>query len=207
MRILGKVASINVRKVLWTCNELGADYLHEEWGFGTPRATSDPEFLMLNPKGMVPVLVDGEVILTESNTIVRYLASKHERDDLLPSDPRLRSRVEEMMDWQATDFNSAWRVAFQALVRSDPRAGDAEQISRSIDQWNKMIALLEVRLAGAGPYVCGDVFTVADIAIGLSVNRWLQSPIPRPRFDTVTCYFERLLRRPAAKGLLGGTTD
>jgi len=206
LRILGKSQSINVRKVLWACDEIGLAYRQEEWGAGT-RPTSDPAFLALSPKRLVPVLVDGDAVLTESNSIVRYLAARHGRRDLLPDDPLARARVEEAMDWQATEFNSAWRIAFQALVRRNPEAGTPAQVARSLADWGAMLALLDSRLAASGPYVCGDAFTVADIVIGLSVNRWFQAPIDRPSRPAVERYFDRLRERGGARRHLGGDTD
>ncbi len=206
LRILGKRQSINVRKVLWACDEIGVPYAREDWGAGT-RPTSDPEFIALNPKGLVPVVVDDGQVLTESNTIVRYLAAKYGRTDLLPTDPRERARVEETMDWQATELNNAWRVAFQALVRKNAAAGSPEQVRRSLDEWTTMLHLLEGRLSGANGYVCGSTFTTADIVIGLSVNRWFQAPIARPGLPAVRAYLDRLLQRPAAHRHLGADTD
>ena len=206
LRILGKHQSINVRKVLWTCDEIGIDYAQENWGAGT-RATSDAAFLNINPKGLVPVLIDDGAVLTESNTIMRYLAAKYHRDDLLPNVPLARARVEEIMDWQATEFNSAWRVAFQALVRRSQHAGSLAQIAQSVLEWTMMVRLLEQRLAHTGSHICGDCFTLADIVIGVSVNRWFQAPIDRPDLPKLRAYFERLLQRPAARRYLAGDTD
>ena len=206
LRVLGKRQSINVRKVLWTCDEIGAVYFREDWGAGT-RATSEISFLELNPKALVPVLVDGDLVLTESNTIVRYLVAKHRRYDLLPDGPPARARVEEMMDWQATEFNTAWRVAFQVLVRRNPNAGGPDQLRQSLTDWTAMLQLLDARLARYGPYACGETFTAADIVIGLSVNRWFQSPIERPVLPHVQAYYDLLLLRPAAASHLAGATD
>jgi glutathione S-transferase len=206
LRVLGKRESINVRKVLWTCDEIGVAYVQEEWGAGT-RPTSDAEFMALNPKGLVPVIVDDGNVLTESNTIVRYLAARYRRFDLLPEDPFARARVEEMMDWQATEFNFAWRPAFPAIVRKNPDAGTEAQIRQSIKEWGRMVSMVEERLIQAGPYMCGDTFTVADIVIGLSVNRWFQSPIERIELPRVRAYLDRLMERPASRRHLGGDTD
>ena len=74
MKLLGKSASINVRKVLWTCAELGLDVAREE----LPDLGS-PEFRRLNPNAMVPVLIDGDFVLWESNSICRYLAGRDVR--------------------------------------------------------------------------------------------------------------------------------
>ena len=111
------------------------------------------------------------------------------------------------MDWQATEFNSAWRIAFQALVRKIPNAGNTDQIRGSLTDWIAMMQLLEQRQCGAGSFGCGDAFTVADIVIGLSVNRWFQMPIERPELPHVRTYLDRLMQRPAALPHLGGKTD
>ncbi|MBM3522041.1 MAG: glutathione S-transferase [Alphaproteobacteria bacterium] len=206
LRILGNRRSINVRKVLWTCDEIGLAYTLEAWG-ADGRSTREPAFLALNPKGLVPVVFDGDDTLTESNTVTRYLAASHGRVDLLPASPIARARIESWMDWQASDLNSAWRTAFQALVRGNRDAGTPAQVSASLASWNGMMALIDRHLAQAGPHVCGDGFTVADIVIGLSVNRWLRAPIERPELPHVRGYFHRLASRPAARPHLGDGTD
>jgi glutathione S-transferase len=119
MRILGRTSSINVRKVLWTCDEIGLSYHREDWGAGF-KPTSSREFLALNPIGLVPVIEDENGVLRESNSICRYLAAKAGRTDLLPADPYRRAGVEQWMDWQATDLNASWNYAFLALVRNNP---------------------------------------------------------------------------------------
>ena len=66
-----------------------------------------PEFQRLNPNSPVPVLLDDDFVLWESNSICRYLARKAERWDLLPAEPQPAAEVEHWMDWQATEFNTA----------------------------------------------------------------------------------------------------
>ena len=75
LRILGRPNSINVRKVLWLCAEIGLPRQLETWGAGY-RATQCPEFMALNPNATVPVIVDGDFVLWESNAILRYLAAQ-----------------------------------------------------------------------------------------------------------------------------------
>lgn len=210
LRILGKRQSINVRKVLWTCDEIGVPYLQEAWGIGT-RSTAEAGFLALSPKALVPVVVDvvvdGDKVLTESNTIVRYLAAKYARADLLPSEPLARARVEEIMDWQATELNWSWRVAFKAIVRKNGSAGTPAQIANSLAEWARLMCLIEQQLADGRHHICAESFTVADIVLGLSVNRWFQTPIQRPELPAVRAYLDRLIQRPAARTHLGGDTD
>jgi glutathione S-transferase len=187
LRILGKASSINVRKVLWTCEEIGIAYA---------RADDGPE-LGQNPNGLVPVIVDGDFVLWESNSIIRYLANKWGARALLPAESQARAEVDRWIDWQATEFNSAWRYAFSAIVRKNPAFADATQIEESKEQWTRMVAILDSQLARTGGYVVGPSFTLADIPIGLSVNRWFLTPFERPAFAHVEAYYERLGTRPA----------
>jgi glutathione S-transferase len=187
LRILGKASSINVRKVLWTCEEIGIAHT---------RADDGPE-LKQNPNGLVPVIVDGDFVLWESNSIIRYLANKWAAEALLPVEPQARAEVDRWIDWQATEFNSAWRYAFSAIVRRNPAFNDPREIEASKRQWVRMVAILDGQLARTGGHVAGAAFTMADIPIGLSVNRWFMTPFERPSFAHVEAYYERLSERPA----------
>jgi glutathione S-transferase len=195
LRILGKAASINVRKVLWTCAELGIDFDREDWGAGF-QSTAQEKFVALNPNAMVPVIVDGAFVLWESNTICRYLCNKAGDTQLLPTDPQARARVEQWMDWQATELNNSWRYAFMALVRGSPAHVDQQQIQASVTNWNHHIGILDRHLECGGHYAAGDAFSLADVVLGLSVNRWMLAPIKRPPYPAIVDYYERLSERP-----------
>lgn len=134
LRVLGRLSSINVRKVMWTAAVLGLPVQREDWGAGH-RSTLEPDFLSLNPNALVPVLVDDQTVLWESNTICRYLAARQADTRLLPTAPCDRARVEQWMDWQATELNDAWRPAFLALHRGVPTP--AEVVRESADRWNR----------------------------------------------------------------------
>lgn len=192
LKVLGKSSSINVRKVLWAADEIGLALEREDWGSGFRDVTS-PAFVALNPNGLLPVLIDGDFVLWESNTILRYLATAYGGEGLLPPAPRERARVEQWMDWQATELNSAWRYAFMALVRMSPRHADAQAVAQSIADWSRAMGILDDQLATTRAYVVGDRLTLADIPIGLSVNRWFMTPIAsRPQFAAVSRYYDRL---------------
>lgn len=195
LRIYGYAGSINVRKVLWACEELGLPFERDDWG-GPGRSTSEAAYRALNPVGLVPAIDDGGTVLWESNVIVRYLAASRGRTDLLPGDPAARARVESWMDWQASDFNNSWRGAFMGLVRRNPAFRDPAAIDRSSAAFNAMVAIVDGRLAETGAYIAGSAFTVADIAIGLSIHRWYSTPIDRPRLDHVERYYGQLCERP-----------
>jgi glutathione S-transferase len=195
LQVLGRATSINVRKVLWVCQELEITYELQQWG-SAGMATDTPAFRALNPNALVPVIRDGNFVLWESNTICRYLASAHDRTDLLPSDARERARVEQWMDWAATELNNAWRYAFMGLVRHSPLHTDAAAIAASLRSWNRQMTILEEQLQRTGGFAVGPRFTLADIVLGLSTNRWLLTPMERPALPAVAAYYERLSERP-----------
>ena len=195
LRILGKASSINVRKVLWTCAELAIPFKQENWGAGF-QSTAQADFLALNPNAMVPVIQDGDFTLWESNTIIRYLAASHGGESLYPSDARARARVDQWMDWQASDLNRAWSFAFLSLVRRSPDHQNAQALAAGCADWSRHMAILDGQLAATGAYMAGPAFSLADIPIGLSVNRWFETPLAHPHLPNVSAYYERLSARP-----------
>ena len=195
LQVLGRATSLNVRKVLWVCHELQITYELQEWG-AAGLALDTPAFRAFNPNALVPVIRDGTFTLWESNTICRYLASAHERTDLLPAGARQRALIEQWMDWQATELNDAWRYAFMALVRSSPMHTDPAAIDASVRSWNGRMEILEQQLQQTGAFAAGRQFTLADVVLGLATHRWFMTPMTRPTLPAVTTYYERLSERP-----------
>ena len=196
LEILGRANSINVRKVLWLCDELGLEWRREDWGIGH-RSPSEPDFLRLNPNALVPVIRDGTFVLWESHAILRYLARKHEAYELLPQDLEKQAIVDQWMGWASTELNKGWRGVFLGLVRPTPGFDKPEQIAAATSDWTRLMHLLEDQLAANGGELAGAPFTLADIPVGLVVNRWYLSPIDRPDLPQVAAYYDRLGERPA----------
>jgi glutathione S-transferase len=194
MKLLGRLSSINVRKVAWTLAELGLPFEREDWGMGA-RDPQTPGYLALNPNAQVPVLIDGDFVLWESNTIIRYLANAYGDDAFFPKEPHRRARIEQWIDWQATDLNAAWRVAFPALARG--QKADPALVEASVKAWNQKIALLDAHLAQSGAFVAGDAFTLGDIPTALSLHRWLKTPMAHTPAPAAETYYERMRARPA----------
>jgi glutathione S-transferase len=195
IKLLGRPTSINVRKVLWLCAELPLGVVHEpEWA-SPARPTNTPEFQALNPNAMVPVLIDGDFVLWESNTICRYLAMRQGREDLLPDERMARARVEQWMDWQATELNTAWRYAFLGLVRKSPKHQDRQAIAESVTRWNHLMQIFDRQLDTTAAYATGEAFTLADVVLGVSAQRWRMTPIDRPVLPAVEAWFKRLGER------------
>lgn len=196
VKILGRVNSFNVRKVLWMCDELGLEWEREDWGRGF-RSTGDPEFLKVNPIGLVPaVIVDG-VALRESNTIVRYLATKYGSDEIYPVDPVARARSEQWMDWANYETSISLRGAFLGGQLGEEPWNNDWFIAQGREDITMQVGQLDAHLKETGPYVTGADFTVGDIPIGLIVNRWFHLAFERPEYADVARYYETLSQRPA----------
>ncbi|KQW46321.1 MULTISPECIES: glutathione S-transferase family protein [unclassified Roseateles] len=193
MKLLGRLTSINVRKVMWTAAQLDLPLDREDWGAGF-RSPQEAGYLAMNPNGLIPVLIDGDFALWESNTICRYLATQRYATTLLPTEAQARAKVEQWMDWQAGELNNSWRVAFMALVRGQPATPDA--IEAGVANWNRHMGMLDAQLAQTGAHVTGDDFTLADVVLGLSAQRWKNAPITRVDLPAVEAWMQRLGARP-----------
>lgn len=198
LTILGRRTSINVRKVLWTADELGVPYEVDVWGM-PHRDPHDPAFMKLNPNAQVPVLRDGDFVLWESSAIVRYLLDAYGPGELMPDDVFARAIAEQWFGWQATELNRAWSYAAMALVRKLPGYDDRAQIDASLAAWTSKMHILEARLVQTNAYVAGERFSFADISMGLSAHRWFGGDFARPTLPAVAAYYERVRTRPAAR--------
>lgn len=196
LKVLGRVSSINVRKVLWTLDELGVPYEREDWGVPV-RDPHDPAFLRLNPNAQVPVIIDGGFVLWESNVIMRYFEEKDGGHRLLSADFKTRMLEEQWLQWQATELNPQWGYAVQALLRKTPGFDDPAKVEQSLAKWAARIQMLEDRLGETGAFAGGAVFSLADIALGLSMRRWYAISAAVPEFPAVRRYYDALRGRPA----------
>ena len=204
MNVLGRITSINVRKVLWALDELALPYEREDWGLPL-RDPKVPEFLALNPNGQVPVIRDGEVTLWESTAILIYIADRYGSGLLLPTDLGRRGLALQWLVWQATELNPTWGYAVNARLRNTPGYDDPARVQESIKRWAAKMQILEEHMATGGEFVAG-AFSVADIALGLSLHRWYAVPDEKPDFPALSAYYLRLKQRPAGARWMGAET-
>lgn len=203
LKVLGRVTSINVRKVLWALDELGLGYEREDWGLPL-RDPKVPEFLALNPNAQVPVVIEGDFVLWESNAILIYLAERE--GQLLPEQLELRALALQWLGWQASELNPPWGYAVNALIRKTPGYDDPARIADSMARWSVKMEILEAALAGVSTGYIGAGFSIADIALGLSVHRWMSISAEKKEFPAVAEYYERLMSREAGARWMGPET-
>ena len=200
LRIWGRISSINVRKVVWAAQEVGAPFSRIDAG-GQFGLTKTPQFTQMNPNALVPVLEDGDYQLWESNVIVRYLCAKYSEGELYPAALQERFNAERWMDWQQTKLNNAAREAFMQLIRSTDEDRQHHLIAQSNAATVPLIALLDSHLSKHA-YLAGEHFTMADIPVACEVHRWLSLPQKRLSRMHVERWIQSLLARPATKGVL-----
>ena len=203
LKIWGRLSSINVRKVVFTAQELGLPFERIDAGsaFGVVKT---PEYLARNPNALVPLIDDGEVELWESNVIVRYLCARHSHDLLYPAGLAQRFDAERWMDWQQTTLNPAGRPAFIQWFRTPAQQRDMEQIAQSTAATEPLLAMLDTHLSRRR-FMAGDRLTMADIPIACEFHRWQALPQPLPQFQHLQRWYDALRSRPAARGVFDFT--
>ena len=175
MRLWGRKSSINVQKVLWCLAELGLtegkDFERIDAGmqFGIVRS---PEFLKLNPNGLVPTLEDGDLVLWESNTIMRYLASRYDKNKRFPSGITSQFSSEKWMDWQVGTLWPTLRPTFIGLTRIVEAEQDHAGIQKAYQDTNQLFGLLNQTLESQA-YCSEEQFHIGDIVLALCVHRWI----------------------------------
>jgi glutathione S-transferase len=194
LKVWGRTSSVNVQKVLWCCEELGLPYERVDAG-GPFGGTDAPEYLAMNPYGLVPTVSDDGFTLWESNTIVRYLVHKYGTGTLGAEDPMGRALAEKWMDFQLGTLFPAFRAGFLGLTRTPPEERDPDAIAASLRATARLLAVLDAHLEG-GTFVAGEGLGVGDLALGPIVYRWLNIEIDRPYLPNLQRWHERLTERP-----------
>jgi glutathione S-transferase len=202
LKIWGRKNSLNVQKVLWGCAELGIAHERVDWG-GPFGGNDDPAFRAMNPNGMVPTIQDGDTIVWESNTILRYLCGKYDGGGLHPADPTRRADIERWMDWQLSIIMGSMAVLVIGYLRTAPDKRDPVALEagrkKAVDHW----AIVERQLDGRR-HVAGDAFSLADICLGVLAHRWFNFAIERPDLPRTLAWYERIAERVGFATHAGG---
>ena len=157
--------STSSRTVLLFCAEANIPIETAVVDLMTGAHTKEP-FTALNPSAQVPVLEDGDFVLTESSAILKYLADKVD-SPAYPKDLKKRARVNERMDWINTNHYREWGYhlvypqIFPHHVRT-PEAAQTATVEWGRVQSEKWLKLLDTKVLGSNKYLCGDEITIAD---------------------------------------------
>ena len=203
MTLWGRKSSINVQKVLWILAELGLvegrDFERIDAGlhFGVNKT---PEFLALNPNGLVPTLRDGDLILWESNSILRYLAHKYADRKRFSVELAPMAASDKWLDWQLTTLWPALRIPFLGLTRIPEAERDYAAILKAFQESNQLLGILDGVLSKQA-YCSGPNFHLGDIVLTLCVKRWFmlsdQYPDktgPRAELNHVARWYDQICK-------------
>ena len=179
----------------WTLQELGVAFEAVTINLlaGENRSSA---FLKINPAGKVPVLVDGDVVLTESIAIVLYLAEKYPERRLVPTDLAGRAQLNRWLLFTTTELEQPlWRITRHTrLYPEDKRLPGEVALAR--DEFTAMAGILEEHM-NARTFVMGDTVTVADFVLGYTLD-WAKLINLLDGLPRLEAYTERMYARPRA---------
>ncbi|MBV9261555.1 MAG: glutathione S-transferase family protein, partial [Pseudolabrys sp.] len=167
IKIWGRNTSSNVQKVMWAVGALSLKVERIDVG-GAFGKNKEAPYLAMNPNGLVPTLEEEDgFTLWESNTVVRYLAGKYDKNNVLePKNPQERGRASQWMDWQLTVLGPAITPVFWGLIRTPPEKRDNAAIKTGQDKTIDAMKMLDAQL-GKTPFVAGSSFSYGDIPVGV----------------------------------------
>ncbi len=197
LKVWGRKTSSNVRKVLWCLEELDLECERVDHG-GPFGGNDDPAYRVINPNGLVPTLEDGDTIIWESNSIIRYLSAIHGKGTLWPEDPAERSEADRWMDWQLFALNSTVGFLFRETTRKEEADWDQDAIAEAKAAAIVYVKMLDAHLADR-PFVAGENLTMGDIPIGFFINRWKLLDTAHPALVNLDAWHDRLKARPGYK--------
>ncbi len=195
LTLWGRRSAFNVQKVLWALGELELGYDHHEVG-GSAGGLDSPEFLALNPRGRIPVLVDDGVVLWESHAILRYLGAQYASDAIWPNSPVSRAAIEPWMDWAQTTLQPDFMRLFWGFHRTPVERRDAARIGSAIEACDAHFRLLDAHLA-QNSYLGGSAFSLADVPAGTTLYRYFEMGADVARPPHVMAWYARLSERRA----------
>ncbi|WP_417687352.1 glutathione S-transferase family protein [Roseibium sp.] len=187
-KVIGHPQS-RVMRVMWTLEELGEPYEL------IPHNPRSEEVRALNPSGKIPVLIDGDAVLTDSVAICTYLADKHGKLTF-PAGTIGRARQDSFTQFAVDELEGAlWTAAKNSFIHpEDIRVTAIKPVCKR--EFDTALKTLEKRL-GDGPFVMGDTFTIADIIIGHCSGWAMVAKFDQPSEGPVADYFNRLRARPS----------
>jgi glutathione S-transferase len=195
LKIWGRINSTNVKKALWAAEEVGIPYENIPAG-GAYGVVADASYRAMNPNGLVPTLEDNDLVLWESNTIVRYLAAQYGQSTLYIPDAARRAKAERWMDWSTSTLAAPFRDLFWNRVRMSEEQRDHAAMEKGLHACSKLFAIVDTALTSK-PYLSGSDFGIGDIPVGCFAYAWFEMPIERPDLPNLQAWYERLKERPA----------
>ena len=188
----GPTRSIRVR---WMLQELGVDFESVTVNLRTGEHRR-PEFLKINPAGKVPVLVDDDLVLTESVAIVLYLAEKYPHKGLVPIDIKQRAQVNRWLLFAVTELEQPlWRISRHTALYPERLRLPAE-VALARQDFTDMVTVMEDQMQGC-EFIVGNTVTIADFVCAYTLD-WANEVRLLDGCPQLLQYLERMYARPNA---------
>ena len=197
LRIYG-VARTRAFRALWMAHELGLAHEHLPVEIGDAGARA-PEFLALNPNGRLPVIADGDFVLSESLAITLYLAKKYSPGKLYPASVEAEARAWQWSFWAIAEVDRGVNIWSLHAVRLPPAERDAKLRDEALGVIAPPFKVLDTALA-KNPYLLGAEFTVADLNVAAVISR--AADMDLSAWPHLKSWLMRCLDRPAARAAL-----
>lgn len=198
LKIWGRNTSSNVQKVIWALGEMKLPFERIDVG-GAFGKTKEAAYLAMNPNSLVPTLEEEDgFTLWESNSIVRYLAAKHQNRTLEPADLRTRALAHKWMDWQLSVMAPAITPVFWQMIRTPADKRDMAAVAASKEKTIAAAKIMDAQLSKT-PYLAGDEFSYGDIPVGIMIYRYMQLIPERPATPHLDRWYGAISSRPAFK--------
>jgi glutathione S-transferase len=160
-------------------------------------------FRALNPNGLVPVLVDGDFVLWESNAILTYLASRYGSPALISTDARRRADIDRWLHWESAHMGPAIaKVAFERCIKPMLRGTQANEVavSAALSAFEEHCRVLETSLRDK-EFVTSSL-SVADFAVASSLCSGTTVGLSVGSFPRTTAWLQRMLARDSVRRAL-----
>lgn len=209
MLTLYGVARSRATRPLWTLLECGAEFDHRlviqayrAQSMPSVTKTSDPEFLKINPIGQIPVLVDGDLILTESLAIAQYIAQTQGG----PISPHNAAEVALTNQWALFAATSVEPSAIEILYTMQDTTLFASSEGQAIvqvaaEKLRRPLGRLQAHLQDRN-WLVSDRFTVADICVAECLRYAQGHPTLLAEFPAAKTWLERCQARPAFQEMM-----
>lgn len=165
-----------------------------------------PEYLAINPKGRVPVIVDGDFILTENPAILQYLAQRFPAAQLWPSDPQAAARCTEWLAWGSSGIHVTYAHLSRPERYTNTEAAIADVKEKATNACRETWDMVEAKLAAAkSTWAAGEHYSVADAYLLVFWNWGRGSRLGYDMahdFPVWTAHAKRMGERPAVRRAL-----
>lgn len=189
----GRADSTNVQKVLWVLDEIGRPFERIDRG-GPFGGLDDPDYRTLNPNGRIPTVIDGPLVMWESNAILRHYAREAPKAGLFPADPAAAVRADMLLDWSTTTLWPGLRPAYFA-VAAKGEAMTVPAVVASLTETEANLSILDGLLSDRC-HAAGERFSIADIPLAIAVHRWCFLGRTLSPWPAVAAWYARCEARP-----------